>query len=80
VRIQFDGHPSLGSGTLQTAIHVLRYVNIVAYIALGIVTLRFWRQRRDRASMWAAIAFGDLALLEIFALVPNARSGASSSR
>jgi signal transduction histidine kinase len=56
---------------LQTAIHVFRYVNIVAYIALGVVTLRFWRQRRDRASMWAAIAFGDLALLEIFALVPN---------
>jgi signal transduction histidine kinase len=61
----------LGSGTLQTAIHVLRYVNIVAYIALGVVTLRFWHRRRDRASMWAAIAFGDLALLEIFALVPN---------
>ena len=56
---------------MQTAIHVLRYVNIIAYIALGVVTLRFWRQRRDRASMWAAIAFGDLALLEIFALVPN---------
>jgi signal transduction histidine kinase len=56
---------------LQTAIHVLRYVNIVAYIALGVVTYRFWRQRRDRASMWAAVAFGDLALLEIFALVPN---------
>ena len=56
---------------MQTAIHVFRYVNIVAYIALGIVTFRFWRQRRDRASMWAAIAFGDLALLEIFALVPN---------
>jgi len=56
---------------LQTAIHVFRYVNIVAYIALGVVTLRFWQQRRDRASMWAAIAFGDLALLEIFALVPN---------
>jgi signal transduction histidine kinase len=56
---------------LQTAIHVFRYVNIVAYIGLGLVTLRFWRQRRDRASMWAAIAFGDLALLEIFALVPN---------
>ena len=56
---------------MQTAIHVFRYVNIVAYIALGVVTLRFWRQRRDRASMWAAIAFGDLALLEIFALVPN---------
>ena len=56
---------------MQTAIHVFRYVNIVAYIALGFVTLRFWRRRRDRASMWAAIAFGDLALLEIFALVPN---------
>ena len=56
---------------MQTAIHVFRYVNIVAYIALGVVTLRFWRQRRDRASMWAAVAFGDLALLEIFALVPN---------
>ena len=56
---------------MQTAIHVFRYVNIVAYFALGVVTFRFWLQRRDRASMWAAIAFGDLALLEIFALVPN---------
>ena len=56
---------------MQTAIHVFRYVNIVAYIALGFVTLRFWRRRRDRASMWAAIAFGDLALLELLAQVPD---------
>ena len=33
--------------------------------------LGVWRRRRDRASRWAAIAFGTLGLLEILSLVPN---------
>ena len=35
------------------------------------VTLVFWYRRRDRASMWAAIAFGSLGLLELLTLIPN---------
>jgi len=56
---------------MHTAIHALQYVNNVAYVALGVVTLAFWQQRRDRASMWAAIAFGDLAVLELLVHIPN---------
>jgi signal transduction histidine kinase len=56
---------------LHDAVHVLRYINLVAYIALGAVTLVFWYRRRDRASMWAVAAFGSLGLLELLTLVPN---------
>jgi signal transduction histidine kinase len=56
---------------LHDAVQALRYLDIVAYLALGGVTLRFWVQRRDRASMWAAIAFGSLAALLLLGLIPN---------
>jgi signal transduction histidine kinase len=56
---------------LHPAIHALQYVNNVAYIALGVVTFVFWRRLRDSASMWAAIAFGDLAILELLGHIPN---------
>jgi signal transduction histidine kinase len=58
-------------GSLHEAIQAFRYVNIVAYAALGVVAFIFWRQRRDRASMWAAATFGSLGLLELLTLVPN---------
>lgn len=56
---------------MKTAIQAFQYVNNVAYIALGVVTLFFWLRRRDKASMWAAIAFGDLAVLELLVHIPN---------
>ncbi|MDX6484982.1 MAG: hypothetical protein QOF43_135 [Gaiellaceae bacterium] len=56
---------------MHNAVLAFRYINLVAYIALGLVTLVFWQRRRDRASMWAAIAFGSLGLLELLTLVPN---------
>jgi signal transduction histidine kinase len=56
---------------VHVAVQSFRYINLVAYIALGAVTLVFWLRRRDRASMWAAIAFGSLALLELLTLIPN---------
>jgi signal transduction histidine kinase len=56
---------------LHHAVQVLHYVNLVAYVALGIVTLLFWLRRRDRPTMWAAIAFGSLGLLELLSLIPN---------
>jgi signal transduction histidine kinase len=56
---------------LHDAVQAFRYINLVAYIALGAVTLGYWLRRRDRASRWAATAFGSLALLELLTLVPN---------
>jgi len=56
---------------LHTAVQVLHYVNLVAYVALGGVTFLFWRRRRDRGTWWAAIAFGSLGLLELLSLIPN---------
>ena len=56
---------------MHDAVQAFRYINLVAYIALGGVTLVFWYRRRDRASMWAAIAFGSLGLLELLTLIPN---------
>jgi signal transduction histidine kinase len=56
---------------LHDAVQALRYLDIVAYLVLGVVTLRFWVHRRDRASMWAAIAFGSLAALLLLGLIPN---------
>lgn len=58
-------------GSLHDAIQAFRYVNIVAYAALGVVAFVFWRRRRDRTSMWAAATFGSLGLLEVLSLVPN---------
>ena len=56
---------------MHDAVQAFRYINLVAYIALGGVTLVFWYRRRDRASMWAGIAFGSLGLLELLTLIPN---------
>jgi signal transduction histidine kinase len=53
------------------AVQVFTYINRVAYIALGVVVLLAWYRRRDRASLWAAAAFGSLALLELLSIVPN---------
>ena len=56
---------------MHNAVHVLHYVILVAYVALGVVTFLFWLRRRDRPTMWAAIAFGSLGLLELLSLIPN---------
>jgi len=56
---------------LHNAVQFFHYLNLVAYVALGVVTILFWRRRRDRATKWAAIAFGSLGLLELLTLIPN---------
>ncbi len=56
---------------MHDAALAFRYVNLVAYTALGVITLVFWRRRRDTASMWAAATFGSLGLLELISLIPN---------
>ena len=56
---------------MHDAVLVFRTVNLVAYGALGLITLAYWRRRRDRASMWAAATFGTLGLLVLLDLIPN---------
>jgi signal transduction histidine kinase len=42
----------------------------VGFTTLGAVAFVAWHRRRDQAAMWAAAAFGSLALLELISLVP----------
>ena len=56
---------------MHNAVQFFHYLNLVAYVALGVVTILFWRRRRDLATRWAAIAFGSLGLLELLTLIPN---------
>ncbi len=56
---------------MHVAVETFRYINIVAFIALGVVALDTWRRRRDRASLWAAFAFGSIAVIEVLGLFPN---------
>ena len=54
---------------MHSALRAFHTVNLVAFVALGAVALVTWRRRRDRASVWAAAAFGSLALLELLSLI-----------
>jgi len=56
---------------MHDAVLAFRYINLVAYAALGIIALLIWRRRRDSASMWAAATFGSLGLLVLVGLIPN---------
>ena len=56
---------------MHDALRAFHTLNTVAFIALGAVALVTWYRRRDRASGWAAAAFGSLALLEALALIPT---------
>jgi signal transduction histidine kinase len=57
---------------LHNAIQAFRYLNIVAFAALGLVALRSWRRRRNnRPALWAFLAFASLGLVEVLTLIPN---------
>lgn len=56
---------------MHAAVLAVRYVNLVAYTALGAMGILSWRRRRDRASMWAAATFASLGLIELISLIPN---------
>jgi signal transduction histidine kinase len=53
------------------ALRTFHTINLVAFLALGIVAFVTWRRRRDRASVWAAVAFGSLAAIELLSLIPT---------
>jgi signal transduction histidine kinase len=48
-------------------VQVVGYVNLVAFVALGVIAVRHWRQRRDRAAAWIALAFAALAVVVLVA-------------
>ena len=54
---------------MNTFVEVVRYVNVVAFTAVGIAAVRQWSLRRDRASKWGAISFAALALVVLSGVV-----------
>jgi signal transduction histidine kinase len=48
---------------LQQVVEYGGYVNLVLFTAVALVALRQWRLGRGRAGVWAALAFGTLALV-----------------
>jgi signal transduction histidine kinase len=53
---------------VHDAVRAFHALNLVAFVALGGISLFIWRRRRDRASVWAVAAFGSLAVLELLSL------------
>jgi signal transduction histidine kinase len=56
---------------VHDALRAFHTVNLIAFIALGVIAFVTWRRRRDRASVWAAAAFGSLGVLELLSLIPQ---------
>ncbi len=56
---------------MHAAVQAFRYINIVGFVTLAFLATASWRRRRDRAGMWAALAFGSIGALELLALVPD---------
>jgi signal transduction histidine kinase len=55
---------------VHDALRTFHTINLVAFLALGVIAFVTWRRRRDRASVWAAAAFGSLAAIELLSLIP----------
>jgi len=56
---------------VHDALRTFHTINLVAFLALGVVAFVTWQRRRDRASVWAAAAFGSLAAIELLSLIPT---------
>ena len=56
---------------MHDALRTFHTINLVAFLALGAIAFVTWRRRRDRASVWAAAAFGSLAAIELLSLIPT---------
>src|SRR2546423_440709 len=55
---------------------MLRYVSLVAYVALALVTINQWRRQRDHAAAWAALGFGTLGVVVVLGqIVPKRPQG-----
>lgn len=45
---------------MRELVNATGYLNLIAFAVLAVVALRQWHIRRDRASLWTALAFGTL--------------------
>ena len=53
---------------MRQAVAIIGVVNLVLFTLAGVVAVRQWRRNpRNRAGLWAALAFGALAFVVIFA-------------
>jgi signal transduction histidine kinase len=59
---------------------LLGYVNLALYTAVALVALWQWRQGRGRAALWAALAFGSIALVVDTGSILEAAVGEGSLR
>jgi signal transduction histidine kinase len=48
---------------MSETVHAVGFLNLVAFVALGVISLRGWIARRDPATGWAAASFGVLGLV-----------------
>lgn len=53
---------SVGVG-LDGLIKLLEYLDLVAFVLLAVLSFRHWKKREDRASVWALLMFGSLAVV-----------------
>src|SRR5947209_4725200 len=62
---------------MHEAVRIVSDVNLVIYTGLAVLMIRSWEERRDRPTLWAAVAFGSLAaLLLLDRAVPKHPHGA----
>src|SRR4051812_5612661 len=54
---------------MRELVRIFSDVNTVVYIGLALLMVRSWLARRDRPTLWAALAFGSLGLLVTIGLV-----------
>jgi signal transduction histidine kinase len=57
---------------MSETVHAVGVLNLVAFVALGVISLRGWLARRDPATGWAAASFGVLGAVVLLArIVPQ---------
>ena len=56
-----------GGTGLERLIVLLEYLDLAAFVLLAVLSFRHWRRRKDRASLWALLMFGSLALVGLIA-------------
>lgn len=62
---------------METFEAVARWTGVILYVALAVVALRIWLQRRTPSAMWVALTFTDLAVFVLLSpLVPEEGLGA----
>src|SRR5918994_3210620 len=53
---------------MDTAVEVLRYVTLIAFIALAVVGTWQWYKRRDQPTKWLALTFLSIGLVAVAGL------------